>query len=474
MERLSGLDAGFLAMETSTSFMHVGSLMVLDTSTATGRFDFDAIHDLYAARLHLAPPFRRRIVEVPLGLHHPVWIEDPAFDLDRHLRHIAVPSPGDMGELCELTGHLMAIPLDRTRPLWETWLIEGLDDGRVAVLTKVHHAAIDGAAGEELMVALLDDSPDAPIPLAIDPWVPEPIPSDAQLVAHALADATRAPLQAAANLRDTVDAGTRLRDASRSGSHVSPPAPFSAPRTSFNATLSSRRSYAVASLPLDDVKGIARRGEATVNDVVLAVCAGALRRYLDSRSERPSGPLVAMVPFSTRQPRADSRREQASDGPEGGANQISPSLTSLATDVDDPAERLAAIKVGMGAAKELQRTIGPGTFMRWADLAPPILTGSAATAYSRLHVADRHNPLFNLTISNVPGPAMPLYLAGARVDSIFPIGPMFHGSGLNITTLRYRDRIDVGFLTCSDLLPNPWALARFSTESLVELAEAPV
>ncbi len=468
MERLSGLDAGFLAMETSTSFMHVGSLMILDPSTAPGRFDFDAIHDLYASRLHQAPPFRRRIVEVPLGLHHPVWVEDPGFDLDRHLRHIAVPSPGDMGELCELAGHLMAIPLDRTRPLWESWLIEGLDDGRVALLTKVHHAAIDGAAGEELMTALLDTTPDVPMPPTSDPWTPEPIPSDAALMAHALADLAHAPLKVAANVRDTVDAGTRLREVNRDEGHASPPSPFSAPRTSFNATLSSRRSYAVASLAMDDVKAVAQRADAKVNDVVLAVCSGALRRYLDSRLERPSGALVAMVPMSTRSPRGEGHGT-SSAGRVG--NQISPALTDLATNVDDPAERLAAVKAGMAAAKELQSTIGPGTLMRWVDIAPPILTGPAATAYSRLHVADRHNPLFNVTISNVPGPAMALYLAGARVDTIFPVGPIFHGSGLNITTLSYRDRIDFGFLTCPDLLPNPWALARFTSESLAELAE---
>lgn len=464
MKRLTGLDASFLYMETSTSFMHVANLMILDPSTAPNGFGFEEFRSLYEQRLDLAPPFRRRLVEVPFGINHPIWIEDPDFDLDWHLRHIAVPQPGGIKELCELAGHLVAIPLDRSRPLWEVWLIDGLEGGHVAALSKVHHAAIDGASGEELLVAILDMSPEIEQkPAPDEPWKPDHVPSDTEMMGHALVSLAQTPIRAVKTVRRTIEAGLRMRENNRKEPNVKPPpSPFSAPPTSFNAALTPHRGFATASLSLDDVKAMKNALGATVNDVVLTLCAGALRNYLDSRDEHPDRPLVAMVPISVR-----TDEQKGSHG-----NQVSMMLTSLATDLDDPLDRVAAIHDGMRLAKEQQNAIGAETLQNWVEFAAPAVLGLAVRTYSRTKMADRHRPLFNVTISNVPGPPFPLYVAGAQMKATYPIGPIFDGGGLNITVMSYLDSLDFGFLTCPELIPDPWMLADAMHESLEQLKKA--
>jgi WS/DGAT/MGAT family acyltransferase len=464
MKRLTGLDASFLYMETPTTFMHVANLMILDPSTAPGGFSFEKFRDLYEQRLDLAPPFRRRLVEVPLGLNHPMWIEDPDFDLDWHLRHIAVPRPGGMKELCELAGHLVAIPLDRSRPLWEVWLIDGLEGEHVAALSKVHHAAIDGASGEELLVAILDMTPEIEQkPAPEEPWKPDHVPSDTEMMGYALVSLAQTPVRAVKTVRRTVEAGLRIRENNRKEPNVKPPpSPFSAPPTSFNAALTPHRAFATASLSLADVKAIKNALDATVNDVVLTLCAGALRNYFDARDEHPDGPLVAMVPISVR-----SDEQKGTHG-----NQVSMMLTSLATDLDDPLDRLAAIHQGMGLAKEQQNAIGADTLQNWVEFAAPAVLGLAVRTYSRTKMADRHRPLFNVTISNVPGPPFPLYVAGAQMKATYPIGPIFDGGGLNITVMSYMDSLDFGFLVCPELIPDPWQLADAMHDALEQLTKA--
>jgi diacylglycerol O-acyltransferase / wax synthase len=464
MKRLTGLDASFLYMETPTCFMHVASLMVLDPSTAPHGFDFSRLRDLYEQRLDQAPPFRRRLVQVPFGLHHPVWVEDPDFDLDWHLRHIAVPAPGGMKELCELAGHLVAIPLDRSRPLWEVWLIEGLEGGHVGLLSKVHHAAIDGASGEELMVAILDMSPEIERkPPPETPWEPEHVPNDTELVGYALVSLAQQPVRAAKTIRRTVEAALKIRETNRRlPDQKPPPSLFSAPHTSFNHALSPHRGFATASLPLPDVKAVKNATGVKVNDVVLALCAGALRRYLDARDEHPDAPLVAMVPMSVR---ADDEK-----GTHG--NKVSSMLTSLATDIDDPLERLVAIHEQMGRAKEQQNAIGADTLQNWVEFAAPAVLGQAVRVYSGMKIADRHRPLFNVTISNVPGPPFPLYVAGAQMRASYPMGPIADGGGLNITVMSYMDSLDFGLVVCPDLIPDPWKIADALQDALEELQKA--
>ncbi len=463
MQRLTGLDASFLYLETPSSPMHVASIIVVDPSEAPGGFSFDKVKTHYESRLHLAPPFRRRLVEVPMGLHHPLWIEDPNFDIDWHVRHIAVPSPGGMRELAELAAHINAIPLDRSRPLWELWYIEGLEHGHVALLTKVHHAAIDGASGEEIMVAVLDLEPEpAARPEPEEAWVPDRIPTDTELMGYAVASLAQTPLRAIKTTRRTVEAALRIRQTNRQPDVNPPPSPFSAPHTSFNKALTPHRSLGVASLPLSDVKAIKTAAGVKVNDVVLALCAGALRRYFDGRDEALDAALVAMVPMSVR-----SDDEKGTHG-----NRVSSALTTLATDIDDPLERLATIASCMDHAKTQQDAIGADTLQDWAEFAAPAVAGRAARLYSRTRIADRHRPLFNVTISNVPGPPFPLYVAGARMVATYPIGPIMDGGGLNMTVMSYLDSMDFGLNACSELIPDVWAIADGLVDALEELSKA--
>jgi len=463
VQRLTGLDASFLYLETPSSHMHVASVMVLDPSTADGGVTLERVKEVYGSRLHLAPPFRRRLAEVPFGLHHPLWIEDPDFDIDRHVRSIAVPAPGDGRALSTLVGHLSSIPLDRRRPLWEVWVIEGLADGKVAVLSKVHHAAIDGASGNELTVALLDLSPEIAVHEPTEEWHPDRKPTEVEMLGYASSSLARQPLRVARALARSAGAAVAIRRHNREEPGLDPPpSPFSAPRTSFNTAITPQRDFAFTSLSLPKVKAVKNELGVTVNDMVLALCAGALRRYLDGRDERPDGPLVAMVPVSVR----------AEDERDALGNRVSSMLATLATDVDDPLERVRAIHDGMAEVKVQLKAIGADTLGDWAEFAAPALAGRAARLYSRTRMADRHRPLFNVTISNVPGPSFPLYSIGARLDAIYPVGPIYDGGGLNMTVMSYLDNLDFGLLACPDVLPEVWGLADGLGEALDELVAA--
>ena len=462
MKRLTGLDAAFLALETSSSHMHVASLGIYDPSTAAGAFTLERLTKAYSGRMHLAPPFRRRLANVPLGLHHPLWIEDPDFDIHNHVRHTAIPSPGGPEELANLVGRLVAQPLDRSRPLWEIWLIDGLEGGNVGLLSKVHHAAIDGASGNELIVALLDLSPEIE-DRGSDDWVPDHSPSDLELLTYAASSLARQPVRVAKALQRTASAALAVRRLGQeSNAPVLPPAPFAAPRTSLNAALTPRRSYAYTSLDLRQVKAVKHALGCTVNDVVLGICGGALKRYLEDRGEDPESPLVAMVPLSVR---SDDERDTM-------GNRVSAMLTSLATDVDDPADRLDVIHTCMAEAKNQQSAIGADTLQEWTEFAAPALLGRAARFYSRMHLANSHRPLFNVTISNVPGPPFALYSAGAKLLANYPIGPIFDGGGLNMTVMSYLDQLDFGLLACPDVVGDIWGLADDLHEALAELVEA--
>jgi len=463
MQRLTGLDASFLYLETPSSHMHVAGLMILDPTDVDGGVTLERVKEVYGQRLHLAPPFRRRLAQVPLGLHHPLWIEDPDFDIDFHIRATALPTPGTDEQLATLVGRLVALPLDRSKPLWEVWVIEGLESGNVACLSKVHHAAIDGASGNELTVALLDLAPEVAEHVPAEPWEPDRVPSDVELLSYAASSLARQPFRlakAAARLPGTALA-LRRRDG-EAPRLAPPPSPFGAPRTSFNTAITGRRSYAFTSLSLPRAKAVKNATGTTVNDVVLAMCAGALRRYLDDRDELPDKPLVAMVPVSVR---SDDQRDAL-------GNQVSSMLASLATDVDDPLDRLEAIHASMAGVKQQLKAIGADTLGDWAEFAAPAVAGRAARLYSRTRIADRHRPLFNVTISNIPGPSFPLYSIGARMVANFPIGPIAEGGGLNMTVMSYRDSLDFGLLACPDVLPDVDQLAEGLGAALDELVEA--
>ena len=450
MQRLSGLDASFLHLETPSSHMHVASLGIFDPSDVKGGVTLESVIDVYEGRLHLAPPFRRRLVHVPFGLHHPLWIEDPDFDIRNHVRHTAIPAPGGAKELSNLVGRLVALPLDRNRPLWEIWLIEGLEGGNVGLLTKVHHSAIDGASGNELLVALLDLSPEVVEHVPETEWEPDRVPTDVELLGYAANSLARQPLRVAKAMARTASAALDVRRLGQESQAATlPPAPFAAPRTSFNTALTPRRSFSYTSLDLRTVKAVKSAAKSTVNDVVLALCAGALRNYLDARGEVLDASLVAMVPVSVR----------SEDERDAMGNKVSSMLCTLATDVDDPLERLAVIHECMSEAKEQQKAIGADTLQEWAEFAAPAVVGRAARLYSRMKLADLHRPLFNVTISNVPGPPFPLYSAGAKLLANYPVGPIIDGTGLNMTVMSYLDQLDFGLLACPDVFDDVWALA---------------
>lgn len=460
MQRLTGLDASFLYLETPSSHMHVAGLMILDPADVEGGVTLERVKEVYGQRLHLAPPFRRRLAEVPFGLHHPLWIEDPDFDLDYHIRSTALPSPGSTEQLSTLVSRLSAIKLDRSRPLWEVWVIEGLEDGNVAVLTKVHHAAIDGASGNELTVALLDLTPEVAEHEPDTEWEPDPVPNSAELLGYAASSLARQPVRVARALGKTAGAALALRQRNREEpSLAAPPSPFSAPRTPFNTAITARRSFAFTTVSLPAVKAVKSATGATVNDVVLALCAGALRRYLDKEGVELDAPLVAMVPVSVR----------SDDEKDAMGNRVSSMLATLATDLDDPIERLETIHECMAEVKVQQKAIGADTLGDWAEFAAPALAGRAARLYSRTKMADRHRPVFNVTISNIPGPAFPLYSIGARMVANYPVGPITDGGGLNMTVMSYLDNLDFGLLACPDVLPDVWSLAEGLQLALDEL-----
>jgi len=466
MERLSGLDAGFLYMETPSLHMHTLKIAVLDRPPGDA-LAFDEIREAIRSHLVLIPPFRRRIVEVPFGFHHPVWIEDPDFDLDYHVRHVLLPSPGDRSQLDEAIADIASVPLDRRRPLWRMHVFDGLDDGRMAVLVKIHHAVADGMAAAALLANVMSSRLDGQDPVPPDEWSPEPVPSRRALLVDAFRDHL-GQLRRLPRLvhRTSIRVRTLVRHRRRSS--VSTPLPIlDTPRTSFNGALTPRRAFATTSLPATDVEMVRRALGVTVNDIVLALVASALRQHLLECNELPVVPLVAGVPVA-----ADPTERRLT------GNRVSNLFTSLATDEADPLRRLRRIHQVTAEAKQLQRLLGPETFGDWVQYTPPRPYAWIVRQYSRYHIANRHRPPMNVVVSNVPGPTTPLHAAGATLRELYSVGPVLEGIGVNITVWSYLDRLYVGILTCRDDVPQPAALAAGMRAALDELAtvaaQAPV
>ena len=490
MRQLSGIDVSFLNMETPTTFGHVSSLNLFDAATAPGGGGLEATKQLILERIDKLAPFRRRLVEVPLGLDLPYWIEDPGFDLDFHVRHHAVPPPGTPEQVGEVVSRIIARPLDRNHPLWELYVIEGIDEGRViGQLTKVHHATIDGASGALMLATILDTDPDARPLGATAPWEPETVPTDQELLRITALEYLRRPEKLlrlsirsmrdlaastqSGGLRVIADSlaqplpgplGSMIRHRLRSqyGEDVdTPPAlpPTQAPRTPWNRPITPHRRFAFTTIPLDDAKKIRRAYDCTFNDVVMALCSGALRRYLQKHDALPDESLIAMVPVSVR------------SGNEGEMyqNRVSGLLASLATDEADPVARLKLVSKSMTAAKKDFAAIPADTLQDFTQFAPPAVAARAMRMYSRLRIADRMNPPFNLIISNVPGPATPLYSAGARLMHFYPVSSVADGQGLNMTVQSYNGNLDFGFVACRALVPDLWVLTDYLHESMDEL-----
>ena len=485
MQQLTGVDASFLYMETDATFGHVSSLIVYDAKDSPGA-TYERTKELFAERMHLLDPMRRRLVQVPFNLDHPYWIEDPNLDLDFHIRQTAVPPPGDDEQLAELVSRIIARPLDRARPLWELYVIYGLPNGRIAQLTKIHHATIDGVGGAQLLANILDLAPDAP------PQEPQPlpegekVPSEEQMLVRGVAALATRPYKQGRLLIRTLRELPQIGQAIDFGSLAkSLPDPVSrlfgqgarrieddvvdlsntggltAPKTRFNNKVSPHRRFAFTSVPLEDVKAVKSALGVTVNDVVLGMCAGALRTYLDKKGELPEESLRCMIPVSVR----------SEDQANTYGNQVSGMLAALATDVADPITRLKIINEDTKRAKETLGALPADLLTEFADFAPPAITARASRVMARTALANRINPPFNIIISNVPGPQFPLYAAGAEMLHYYPVSAVGDTQGLNITIQSYNGSCDFGLVACREAVPDLWDLCHMLEDALEELKE---
>ncbi|HEY7053344.1 MAG TPA: wax ester/triacylglycerol synthase family O-acyltransferase [Mycobacterium sp.] len=458
MQRLSGLDASFLYLESPQQPLHVCSVLELDTSTIPEGYSFEKLKEAFSMRIAALPTFREKLVDSPFNLDHPVWVDDDDFDLDRHVHRIGLPSPGGPAELADTCGHIASLKLDRSRPLWETWVIEGIDGtdvtqgGRLAIMTKVHHAGVDGVSGANLLSVLCSTEPDAPPPEPVDG--PGGV-NELELAARGLLRFATRPLQLAKVVPLTLASVVETVRRGVSGKAMTPP--FSAPKTAFNAKVTGHRNVAFAQLDLEDIKTVKNRFGVKLNDVVMALCAGVLRKFLDDHGELPDGPLVAMVPVSVR-----GKSDRA------GRNQVSGMFSRLETHIGDPAERLRAIAKANSTAKEHSSAIAATLLQDWSQFAAPAVFGVAMRVYSSSRLTNSR-PVHNVVISNVPGPQMPLYFLGAEIKAMYPLGPIFHGSGLNITVMSLNGKLDVGMISCPELLPGLWDLADNFAAVLEEL-----
>ncbi len=468
-ERLSGLDASFLYMETPTLHMHVSMVAVFDPSTVPDGYSFRRLRQHIDDRIPLAPVFGRRLVEVPLRLGHPVWVDDPEFEIDNHLRRAALPSPGGMRELAEFAADVNSRQLHRDRPLWEMWIVEGLEGGNIALVAKMHHSTIDGVSGAELLGILFDLVPD-PLSSSIQaPSAPTPvagrIPSEIELVAQALLTRAVRPVEMTRTAWRTGQAvlGVRqVRRHSHDGDRGKAALPLTAPRTSINVAITGRRRVALAAASLGDVKRLKNAVGTTVNDVVLAICTSALRDYLLAGDELPDHPLVSVVPVSVTPDQGALR----------GSNKVSAMFVQLPVNEPDPLERLRLINQGTKGAKTEHNALGATTLQDWAQHATPNTFALAARLYTGMRLADRHRPIANLVISNVPGPDFPLYLGGAQMLAGFPLGPVMDGMGLNMTIMSYQGALYWGLISCARAVPRLWDIAAAVPAALSELLAA--
>jgi WS/DGAT/MGAT family acyltransferase len=463
--RLSGLDSSFLYSESATMPLHGGSITILDPSTAPDDFGIEQVRRDIATRVDRLVPFRLQVAAPALGLGRPVWVDTRGFDLDRHIHAAALPRPGTQRQLAELAGELFARPLPRDRPLWQLWVVEGLEGGRVALIWKAHHALMGGVEVTNLLRLLYD----LDVPVSQDEAAPsdlgEQFPSLVAMLARAAVDVSAVPVRVARLLGESALAGVRLSRFLLGGGRPASTLPFAGPKTSLNGALVADRTCAFTTISLDDVKTVKNALGVTVNDVVLAVCSAALRGYLDDRGELPSRSLNATVMAAV----------GGVGGAHGGAvlgNATSVLGATLATDVADPLDRLRRISASTRTAKVLHQALGDTMVMRLADALPPGIFGVALRAYGATGLPSMLRPPFNAVISNVPGPPMTLYSSGARVLSCYLFGPLIQSVALDITVISYDGVLDVGIAASPNLVPDPWPIADAMPAALESLVVA--
>jgi len=472
MERMRGIDAGLLYMETGTDHMHTLKLALFDPVPETvaipgvGEEATPSLEEVKTGlieRLPRLPGFRRRIVEIPFGLSHPVWIEDSDFDIANHVHRRTVAAPGGRREIDAAVAQIAGTPLDRSRPLWEVWLLDGIEGGVVGALLKIHHAMADGVAAAQIFATALTDRAEAPGTSATrDDWQGEPIPTSGRLIRDALLDRLRGLLDLPRLLRSTWS-GLRAVIRRFRGAASRPPRPgLDAPRTPFNTSLTKRRSFSTAEFSLADVKRVKEHFDVTVNDVLLALVAGSLRRYLSTRASLPDTKLVVEVPVAT----------DVGLGRRASGNRVSNMFAWLCTTHADPVERLREIHRDMCAAKEAHELLGADLFERWSDYSPPLLHSFGVRQYARWRLADVLDPVVNVIVSNVPGPRSDLYWNRARLRALYSVGPILEALGLNITFWSYTDRVYAAAIACPDRIDGLDEITGELSRELSSLVEA--
>jgi WS/DGAT/MGAT family acyltransferase len=466
MQRLSRTDAGFLAAETPEWLMHVGVVMTFDAQDAT-RLSVERLRRVVTERFARLGMFRRRIVEMPGRLDRPGWEDVPELDVDAHLRAAMVEPPGDDRALGAMVGEIFGRPLDRMRPLWELWRLDGLRDDSIALLLKIHHACTDGVNAAEFALVMFDLERDAPLER------PEPArhSGDAPMTRLArLGESTwsvaTTPLRAARVVVDMARSAPRLGRFALSHDRSSALLPFEAPPAPFNGILTSRRDFAFCSLSRRDVDTVRHAVGVSLNDVVLAVSSGALRRYLTARDALPERTMIAQLPM------AIGRDRRQVDPETVPGNLLSAMGAALPVHLDGPLDRIHAVHGSTQAARSLHRALGDDLLADLVAVPPPIVLTALVRGYQNLGLEARLPPIFNAIVSNVPGPPVPLYCAGARLVHAYLLGPLIAGGGLNITVISYVDSIEIGVVTCPDTVADGWEIADTMQPALDELLDA--
>jgi diacylglycerol O-acyltransferase / wax synthase len=468
LRQLSSQDASFLYQDSPSTPMHVGSVAILDpTKSPYGALTLERMLQFYRERLHLMPTARRRLVNVPFGLDHPYWIEDENFDLEYHIREVGLPEPHDWAQFYTLAARILSRPLDLTRAPWETYLVHGLDrldnvpSGCVGLLTKMHHCAIDGQSGMEMAMAMADLTPEvAPVKPPKEPWQSDRPPSNLELMMRTYSNNLLRPIQIAELATQSMRVQQNLTENFR---RQIPAQPRPIPKTRFNAAVTPHRVIGFKRFVLDEVRAMKNGvADATVNDVVLAICGGALRAYLLAKQELPADPLVAMAPISTRKNKSDYSM----------GNQVSAMFIAIGTDIPDPKARLLTIRTLTRNAKEMTNSIGASLMTRYGEFIPAGTQNLAARLTAEYARGSQAAVPFNCSITNVPGPQVPLYTMGCETVTTVGYGPIVHNMGLIIPVSSYYGELSISFTSCRDMIPDPEFFMQCIQDGYDEMKEA--
>ena len=463
MQQISGQDATFLYAESPTSPMHIATLTIVE-----GSIEFNNFKEIVASKLHLIPKFRKKLLNVPLNLDYPYWVDDPNFDIDLHINRLKLPDPANWKTLREMTSSIFSSPLDLRRPLWSIDFIEGLDEvsqvpkGSIAIVSKIHHVMVDGSSGVGIMSILFDkneeDKNKKPSPPK--PYEPEPLPDEISLLIKSTYGFFKNPLKVPKLIGETAYSFLKVKMNSQlKVKRSSLKSTYATPKTIFNKSVSPKRTWGTAILSFDRINTLRKIMDVSVNDLILAICAGAIRRYLEEREKLPAQPLVANVPISIRV----KGEEQEMN------NQISNMFVKIGTHIKNPIERLEFIYEQTSLGKSKHKAVGAKALSKMADAVPFGLANLAASLYSKYNIKEFHRPPFNVTITNVPGPQNPLYLKGHKVVGIFGLTPVLDGFGLIIAAFSYNGLVSITTTSDAKTMPDTDKFSRYIRESANEL-----